>query len=119
MTKPENSNSEIRREVGYSCPTSPFSPSAPCPGLVEGEALHGGKNRQGTATSRVSEMLQTLGGGVAVQITAEKRERGLRQWGIIYDAVHLKKGKTFPCQSKCRQKAFKKQKGDNIFMTAG
>lgn len=55
--------------------------------------------------------------GFAVQITAEKGENATVMQYIIYDAVHLRKGKEFPHESQLRQKVFKKWKEDNIFMT--
>lgn len=119
LTKPENSNSTIHRAVGFSCPRPPFSASAPCPGPVEGEgSTTWGKNGEKKATGQVSGLLQTRGRDLQCR-SLQKRGRGLRQWGIIYDAVHLKKGKKSPCQSKVRQKVFKKRKGDNIFTAAG
>lgn len=105
LSKPENSNSKIGREVGLSCPRSPFSLSVPYPGLAEGETLCGVRTGKKQQLARLQKCCK-LGGGCLQCRSLQKREKGLRQWGIIYDAVHPKKDKKFPCQSKHRQKVF-------------
>lgn len=105
LNKPENSNSKIGREVGLSCFRSPFSPSVPYPGLVEGEALRGVRTGKKQQLARLQKCCKLGGGGEGCSADhCRKGRKDCEQWGIIYDAVHPKKDKKFPCQSKRRQK---------------
>lgn len=109
LTKSENSNSKFHREVWWLSP-SPFS-QCPLFRAGWGERTMWGKNERGTATRWVSEMLQTFFGGYGKEdgICSSdhcRKRRELLQWGLIYDAVHLKKGKEFSPSKPAQAKGF-------------
>lgn len=111
LTKPENSKTP--QGGGIQLSQISLLTLRPLPGAGGGGSPTWDKNRPEMALARCQKCCKLWLG--AQSRSLQKRRRGLWQQGIIYDVVHLKKGKKFPCQNKLRQKAFKKGKGDNIF----
>lgn len=120
LNKPENSNSKIGREVGLSCFRSPFSPSVPYPGLVEGEALRGVRTGKKQQLARLQKCCK-LGGGarVAVQITAEKGERIANSGASFMMQYIQRRTRSFPVKANAGKKFPRSGKGTLVFMTAG
>lgn len=107
LNKPENSNSKIGREVGLSCFRSPFSPSVPYPGLVEGEALRGVRTGKKQQLARLQKCCKLGGGGRGLQCRSlQKREKGLRTVGHHLWCSTSKEGQEVSLSKQMQAKSF-------------